>query len=90
VQTDGASARSPRQASIRLVPASRQRARGSNGSSSKGVRTASREAAARAAWAKGARTVGELERAAGVTRSTAGKFRRVFLAEEATAAEAAQ
>ena len=37
-----------------------------------------------------ARTAGELERAAGVTRSTAGKYRRTFMAEEATAAQAAQ
>lgn len=35
-------------------------------------------------------TVGELERAAGISRSMAGKYRRVFIGEQATEAQAAQ
>jgi hypothetical protein len=82
-------------ATLRLVDAAeeegsvaprRRRRQGTNG---RRVRTASVEAKARAAWRPGM-TVGQLERAAGISRSMAGKYRRVLLAEEGERAAVAQ
>ena len=73
------------------------RRRGANPSNPSGVRTGRRvnrastatvEAKARAAWRPGM-SVGQLQHAAGISRSAAGKYRRTFLAETASSLEAA-
>ncbi len=81
-----------RPAVLRLAdpdPRPRRRAAASNranSSSTKGVRTPrdmdAAERAARAPWAAGAHSVGEIEEQAGIARSVAGKYRRIFLAGE--------
>jgi hypothetical protein len=91
-----ASARTARQtgtrerpAVLRLTserPARRAAARGSN---PQRVRTATVERQVRAAWHPDM-TVGQLQRAAGISRSTAGKWRKVLHAETDRAAQAVQ
>lgn len=73
------------------------RRRGSNPSNPSGVRTGRRartaktatvEAKARAVWRPGM-SVGQLQHAAGISRSAAGKYRRTFVAELASSVETA-
>jgi hypothetical protein len=68
----------------RRAPAARR----SNGRSRARVKTpsdpAAVERAARAAWAAGARTVGQIESQAGISRAAASKHRRILMAEAET------
>ncbi len=82
-----------REAVLTLVdPGAPQRRRAAasgraNGRSRSGVKTPTDpdavERAARAAWAAGARTVGQLESQANISRAAASKHRRILMAEEA-------
>jgi hypothetical protein len=62
------------------------RARGTHPSRVRTVRTATVEAKARAAW-QPSMSVGQLERAASISRSAAGKWRKVLIAEATQAAQ---
>ncbi len=76
------------------APQRRRRAAASgraNGRSRAGVKTPTDpdavERAARAAWAAGARTVGQLESQANISRAAASKHRRILMAESGQTAE---
>ncbi len=79
------------------APQRRRRAAASgraNGRSRSGVKTPTDsdavERAARAAWAAGARTVGQLESQANISRAAASKHRRILMAESGQTTEAGQ
>jgi hypothetical protein len=69
-----------RPAILRLTPDRPARRAAARGANTRGVRTATVEHQVRAAW-RPDMTVGQLERAAGVSRNSAAKWRRVLRAE---------